>query len=110
MHESKTQAFLENVIVRHKIDQLVTNDEWVCAKIQKGMTGLRQAAMLAYQHLKNYLKPFGCAPIPGTTGMWKHDARKTKFYLYVDDLEQNTGLKMMPTICVIQWEIFLDTL
>ena len=37
---------------KHNTDQLVTNDEWVHEKTQQVMTGLRQASMLAYKHLK----------------------------------------------------------
>ena len=49
-----------------------------------GMPGLRQAAMLAYQHLKNYLEPYGCTPVEGTIGTWKYDEFPTIF-LCVDD-------------------------
>ena len=54
-------------------------------KIQKGMPGLKQAAILAYQHLKNSLGPYGYNPIEGTVGLWTHDKRPTKFCLCVDD-------------------------
>ena len=70
---------------QYSIDKLVSNDGWVYIKIQKGMPGLKQAAILAYQHLKNSLEPYGYAPIPGTIGMWQHNKRPTKFCLCVDD-------------------------
>ena len=53
------------------------------------MPGLRQAAILAYQHLKNCLEPCGHKPMPGTVGLWGHDKRPTKFCLCVD----NFGIK-----------------
>ena len=49
------------------------------------MYGLKQAAILAYQQLVENLKPFGYAPIEGTTGLWTHKTRPTKFALCVDD-------------------------
>ena len=59
----------EDMRVRHNLDSLVTSDNKICIKIQKGMPGLKQASILAYKHLKNNLEPFGCAPAPGTIGL-----------------------------------------
>lgn len=49
------------------------------------MPGLKQAAILAFWHLKNCLAPFGYEPIHGTVGLWHHKSRPTKFSLCVDD-------------------------
>ena len=49
------------------------------------MLGLKQAAILACQHLKKSLKPYGCSHIPGTISIWKHESRPMKFCLCVDD-------------------------
>ena len=49
------------------------------------MYGLKQAALLAYNNLKESLQPHGYTPIIGTVGMWEHKTRKTKFCLCVDD-------------------------
>ena len=49
------------------------------------MPGLKQAAILAYQHLKESLEPYGYSPIKGTVGLWHHEKRPTKFCLCVDD-------------------------
>ena len=49
------------------------------------MSGLRKAAIMAYQRLKNCLQPYGYVPVQGTTGMWKHGKRTTKIFLYVDE-------------------------
>lgn len=49
------------------------------------MPGLKQAAILAYQHLKNSLEPCGYAPIVGTVSLWKHNKRPTRFCLCVHD-------------------------
>jgi hypothetical protein len=53
------------------------------------MYGLKQAAILTYQHLVNQLAPYGYHPCPFTTGLWSHDTRQTKFCLCVD----NFGVK-----------------
>ena len=49
------------------------------------MPSLKQAALLAYEHLKNSLAPYRYYPIPGTIGLQEYESRPTKFYLYIDD-------------------------
>ena len=53
--------------------------------ILRGMYGLKQAAILAYQHLKNSLEPYGYYPVQVIIGMYQHNKRPTKFCLCVDD-------------------------
>ena len=53
------------------------------------MLGLKQATILAYEHLKNYLEPFGYESISGIIGLWHYKTRLTKFYLCLD----NFGIK-----------------
>ena len=55
-------------------------------KIKKGMYGLKQASLLAYNFLKEKLAPHGYHPIPHTIGLWKHDVRPITFCLCVDDV------------------------
>ena len=52
---------------------------------KKGMYGLKQAAVLAYNNLVNNLREHGYAPIPQTVGLWKHKTLPTTFCLCVDD-------------------------
>jgi hypothetical protein len=63
----------------------MTQDGHIYIKIKKGMYGLKQAAILAYNHLKTVLAPHGYTPVIGTVGIWKHHTRPTKFCLCVDD-------------------------
>ena len=49
------------------------------------MYGLKQAAIQAYNHLRNSLAPYGYKPIPGTVEMQQHKTRPTKFCVCVDD-------------------------
>ena len=58
---------------------------YVYIRIIKGIYGLKQAALLAYQQLVTFLQPNGYLPVPNTVGMWKHKTRKTIFCLCVDD-------------------------
>ena len=55
------------------------------SKLKKGMYGLKQAALLAYQKLVNHLAPYGYHPLPFSLGLWTHKSRKTIFCLCVDD-------------------------
>ena len=62
----------------------VTAHGYIYMRIKKGMYGLKQAAILAYNNLKGNLKPFGYAPVIGTVGIWKDETRTTTFCLCVD--------------------------
>jgi hypothetical protein len=54
-------------------------------EIRKGMYGLKEASVLAYDQLKEHLAPYGYAPVRVTPGLWQHSTRPTKFTLAVDD-------------------------
>ena len=69
----------------YNLQAKVTPNKYIYIRINKGMYGLKQAAILAYDNLKRCLKYFGYAPVTGTVGVWKHDTRRTKFCLCVDD-------------------------
>ena len=49
------------------------------------MYGLKQAAVLTYDHLIKNLKIDGCYPIPHTVGLWTHSTHNICFCLCVDD-------------------------
>ena len=59
------------------------NDYTFC-EITKGMYGLPQAALLAYQQVCSHLKTAGYLPIKKTVGMFRHKTRPTVFCLCVD--------------------------
>ena len=67
------------------IDDKIADDGYVYCEIQKGIYGLKQAAILAYKLIVERLAPFGYYPIPASNGLWKHKTRKTIFALCVDD-------------------------
>ena len=87
-----------DIRTRYNLDQKVTNNGYLYIKIKKGMYGLRQAAILAYEYLQKTLKPYGYAPVPGTVGLWKHATRPIQFCLCVDTLALNILIKQMYTI------------
>ena len=49
------------------------------------MYGLKKAAILAYDNIKESLKPYSYAPIIGTVGLWGHKTHPIKYCLCVDD-------------------------
>ena len=79
------KIFPQDIIDQYELLQKVTADGYVYVKIKKVMYGLKQAAVLAFDHLVEKLKKFGYEPIPHTIGMWTHKERKTTFCLCVDD-------------------------
>ena len=74
----------QEIIDLYQLEDKFHND-YIYVKIKKGMYGLEQAAILAYQHLVNNLAPFSYTPIPHTVGLWKHKTRPISFCLCVDD-------------------------
>jgi hypothetical protein len=81
----KYKYFPAAIRQQYDLDRFVSSDDYIYIRIKKGMYGLKQAALLAYQHLVNQLAPHGYHPCPYTTGLWEHDDRPTKFCLCVDD-------------------------
>ena len=63
----------------------MTASRHIYIKIKKGMYGLKEAAILAYDNLKNNMKQYRYQQVLGTTGMWEHATRRTKFCICVDD-------------------------
>ena len=77
--------FPPDIITLYNLDEIVTRDGFIYIEIHKGMYGLKNAAILAYNNLKKNLLPFGYVPVEGTVGLWKHKRRRTKFCVCVDD-------------------------
>ena len=76
--------FPQDIIDKYNLNYLVEKDGYVYIKIKKGMYGLKQAALLAYNQLKDNLAKHGYHPIKHTIGLWKHDTRPITFCLCVD--------------------------
>ena len=53
------------------------------------MYGLKEAAILVYNQLSQFLNANGYSHVKGTAGMWTHVTQPTAFCLCVDDI----GLK-----------------
>jgi hypothetical protein len=75
----KYKYFPQAIRDQYTLATFLAPDGYIYIRIQKGMYGLKQAALLAYQHLVNQLKPHGYSPCPYTTGLWRHKTRPTKF-------------------------------
>ena len=76
--------FPKDIVEKYKLINIVHNNH-IFIKIKKGMYGLKQAAVLAYENLITNLAPFGYEPIPHTDSFWRHKTDPTKFCLCVDD-------------------------
>ena len=74
----------DDIILKYNLREKVHNG-YVFVQINKGMYGLRQAAILAHQQLSRHLQKHGYYHIPGTAGLWRHHERKTKIVLCIDD-------------------------
>jgi hypothetical protein len=58
---------------------------FVLIEICKGMYGLPQAGIIAFNQLKTHLPTHGYAPCTHTPGIWTHSTRDITFTLVVDD-------------------------
>ena len=75
----------DNIVHKYNMNELIDKNRYAHFKINKGMYGLKQAAILAYDQLRSHLEPHGYFPVPNTVGMWKHKTRPIQFCLCVDD-------------------------
>ena len=74
-----------DIQVKYNLKNLVTANNFIYIKLKKGMYGLKQAAILAYNNLINNLKDDGYSPIKLTDSYWKHKKCPTVFCLCIDD-------------------------
>jgi hypothetical protein len=65
----KSKYFPLEIRKRYNIDALVTYDDYVYICIKKGMYGLKQVAVLAYNHLVKHLALSGYSPCPYTNSL-----------------------------------------
>ena len=63
----------------------VESDGYVYFEVRRGMYGLKEAGIIAFNQLVAKLAPYGYSPMKYTPGLWKHNTRKTTFALCVDD-------------------------
>ena len=77
--------FPPDIVTRYNLDQIVTPNDKIYVKIKRGMYGLKQAAILAYETVTKLLTAAGYELIPGSTGLWKHNSNNIMFALCVDD-------------------------
>ena len=75
----------DEVRKQYNTDNFVSTDGFIYCKIKRGMYGLKQAARLAYDLLRQRLAPHGYIPDEICPNFWKHKTRKTIFCLCVDD-------------------------
>ena len=72
--------FPQDIKDKYNLHNLMDAKGQVFVKIKKGMYGLKQAAILAYEQLSERLQAAGYRPIIVSTGMCKHEPRQTIFY------------------------------
>ena len=75
----------QHIREKYNLDSKLAADGHIYIKIKKGMHGLKQAPVLAFDNLVNNLSTHGYTPIFITIGLWKHSTRRTTFCLCVDD-------------------------
>lgn len=78
----------DDIIDMYNLQNKIHND-FDYVRIKNGMYGLKQAAILAYEHLIYNFKPYGYTPIPHTLRLWKHESHPITFCLFVG----NFGVK-----------------
>jgi hypothetical protein len=76
----------QEILVEYGLtDEYYDSHGYVYLEIRKGMYGLKEASILAYDQLKAHLNQYGYSPVRFTPGLWKHNMHRTTFTLAVDD-------------------------
>jgi hypothetical protein len=75
----------QEIIDVYELWNIVDDQGYVFIQINKGMYGLPQAGILAYQLLVARLGQHGYYPVRHTPGYWRHITKPTAFVLVVDD-------------------------
>ena len=70
-----SKYFPPNIRDRYNIEGIIAVDGYVYNKIIKGLYGIKQAAIIAYNQLISYMEPHGYYPVPFKTGTWAHKTR-----------------------------------
>ena len=73
------------IVIEYNLKNYVEPDGYVYFEIRKGMYGLKEAGIIAFNNLVKNLAPFGYEPMPYTPGLWRHKTKPTTFTLCVDD-------------------------
>ena len=63
----------------------IADGGYVYLKLRRGLYGLKEAGILAFNQLVKKLAPHGYEPVPFTPGLWRHRTRHTTFVLCVDE-------------------------
>jgi hypothetical protein len=79
----------QEIVDQYKLKDITTPDGWVYIEIRRGMYGLNQAGIIAYQQLKTHLATYDYYPVKRTPSLWRHHTCSTAFCLIVD----NFGVK-----------------
>ena len=64
---------------------VVESNGYAYFEVRKGICGLKEAGLMAFQHLVKNLDKHGYEPMKFTPGLWRHRSRPTTFTLCVDD-------------------------
>ena len=76
--------FTDEIRAEYDIHALASGG-YVYCEIRKGMYGLKEAGLIAFQRLVKQLAPHGYHPVRYTPGLWTHETMPTTFTLAVDD-------------------------
>ena len=74
-----------NIQRHYNLQSVTTADDFIYVKIQKGMYGLKNTAIITYDNLKQQLHTFGYQSVEGTVGIWRHETRWTRFCVCEND-------------------------
>ena len=80
----KLDTIPQEIIDKYDLKDKESNG-YIYMEIRKGMYGLKQAGVLANQHLEKKLEQDGYIKTTHTPGLWKHKSRPIIFNLCVDD-------------------------
>ncbi len=75
----------EEIIIKYKLHEIATEDQYFYCKIQKGMFGLPQVGIIAQDLLQAHLAKVGYQQSKIIHSLQTHETRKICFTLVIDD-------------------------
>ena len=80
---AQSEYFPPAIRYRYEIEGLIAADGYLYIKIIKGIYGINQASIIAYNQLISHMEPHGYYPVPFKTGLWEHKTRFIFAYVWM---------------------------
>ena len=96
-HESACRKKVRFGLEQVEYDIIFDDRYFTHVEICRGMYGLKEAGVVAFDQLIRKLKRFGYEPMPQTHGLWRHTSRKQLSHSALTTSASSTSQNPTPT-------------